>query len=325
MALSSSSLFHFTKGGPEVLKSILLNGFRVSYCEEAPLSAYIDHRESEAGPYLTKPSIMGGGAPFSTTIMVPMICFCDIPLSNIKDHVKKYGKYAIGVEKKWGIKHKLNPVFYIARNSLIAGAIQTDSKQTERNYSKQLNFQQPYQFDLNLFDYDSDNDEIIDHLGKVYTLNNLYLKPLGEYDYSYEDQAVVLKYYQDEKEWRYIPPRPYLTVINHRHSNSNHVQLNPWRDLFVSSYWKHRKFYPNVPFSIEDITRHDEEVKQPKFSPYSNLPFSLEEITFIIVEKESEIANLSKFLLSEFADKPGIFSVLTKLISFERMEQDIFI
>lgn len=34
------------------------------------------------------------------TKSLPMICFCDMPLSNISDHVEVYGHYAIGFNKK---------------------------------------------------------------------------------------------------------------------------------------------------------------------------------------------------------------------------------
>jgi hypothetical protein len=50
----------------------------------------------------------------------PMISFCDLPLSLAKDQFSKYGNYAIGLSKEWGVANKLNPVIYIEQNSGIA-------------------------------------------------------------------------------------------------------------------------------------------------------------------------------------------------------------
>eukprot|EP01034_Spumella_vulgaris_P011525 gene11525-14663_t len=44
----------------------------------------------------------------------PMVCFCDIPLSRIDEHVGFYGSYGLGLSREWGIRAGLNPVQYIA-------------------------------------------------------------------------------------------------------------------------------------------------------------------------------------------------------------------
>jgi len=50
-------------------------------------------------------------------VAIPMVCFCDIPLSQITNHSKQYGNYGIGLEKKWGKKRGVTPVTYYHDNS----------------------------------------------------------------------------------------------------------------------------------------------------------------------------------------------------------------
>ena len=92
MVLSSNSLFHFTSK-IDYLEDILTNGFWPRYCRE-----------------------YGWGGNFDFAL--PMVCFCDIPLSQIKEHVKFYGEFGIGVSKNWVKNYKtISPVQYIASSS----------------------------------------------------------------------------------------------------------------------------------------------------------------------------------------------------------------
>ena len=76
----SDTLFHFTKN-INTLKNILQNGFWPRYCLED-----FNWYNAELG-----------------YIAYPMVCFCDIPLSRINEHVKFYGDYGIGLTKNWGL------------------------------------------------------------------------------------------------------------------------------------------------------------------------------------------------------------------------------
>lgn len=46
-----------------------------------------------------------------------MVCFCDIPLSQVSTHMDHYGSYGIGLSKTWGISKGISPVIYIHENS----------------------------------------------------------------------------------------------------------------------------------------------------------------------------------------------------------------
>lgn len=89
MAISSNTLFHFTKD-LDTIKYILNDGyFWPIYCIE------YDKGPDENDYYDA----------------LPMVCFCDIPLSQISDHIADYGKFGIGISKQWG-KEKISPVVY---------------------------------------------------------------------------------------------------------------------------------------------------------------------------------------------------------------------
>jgi len=93
----SHTLFHFTKS-VESLKSILKDGFWPRYCLEDfnwynPQTGYISY---------------------------PMVCFCDIPLTRLEEHVRFYGEYGVGLTKRWGVSNGLSPVIYLSQTSPVS-------------------------------------------------------------------------------------------------------------------------------------------------------------------------------------------------------------
>lgn len=96
MGLSSNSLIHLTRS-KEFLIGILKEEFRFKYC--------VEQVKTNHGKF---------------NLAVPMVSFFDVPLSEIKKHLA-YGKYGIGLKKKWGEKKGLNPVLYIDAKSTLGG------------------------------------------------------------------------------------------------------------------------------------------------------------------------------------------------------------
>ena len=84
MAVSSNTLFHFTRDYDTLTKILKGMSFWPRYCQE-----------------------FGWNSGFA----VPMTCFCDIPLSQIKNHIDTYGSYGIGMSKEFAIKNEINPIF----------------------------------------------------------------------------------------------------------------------------------------------------------------------------------------------------------------------
>src|ERR1035437_1023729 len=101
--LSANTLFHFT-GSFENVVSILTTEFRPRYSLE------------DFGMVLS-----GGAEPHERA--APMVCFCDIPLSQTAKHMTTYGDYAIGLSKEWGINKGISPVLYIVAGSLVSQAL----------------------------------------------------------------------------------------------------------------------------------------------------------------------------------------------------------
>lgn len=55
-------------------------------------------------------------------IAYPMVCFCEIPLSRITEHVAFYGEFGLGLTREWAETNGLNPVLYIAGSNQVAEA-----------------------------------------------------------------------------------------------------------------------------------------------------------------------------------------------------------
>jgi|ERR1017187_2565658 hypothetical protein len=94
--ISSSVLLHFTKS-MDCLKGILKNGFFPRYCPEYTLEPGDRRAASQRRPPMHA---------------VPMVSFCDLPMSLIRKHLSEYGPYGIGVAKAWGLKSGVAPVIY---------------------------------------------------------------------------------------------------------------------------------------------------------------------------------------------------------------------
>ena len=104
--ISSNSLFHFTPRA-EYLIGILTNDFHPRYCyEEISLTSSEEIKATK-----------------KVQCAIPMVCFCDIPLGQIKNHIKTYGSYGLGMTKEWGIKMNLNPLIYLNQNSQLSNSI----------------------------------------------------------------------------------------------------------------------------------------------------------------------------------------------------------
>ena len=164
--ISSNTLFHFTN--LTNLIGILKNEFHPKYSIE---TYYERDRESyKAG--------------------IPMVCFCDIPLAQVEEHLRVYGKYGIGMTKKWAKNNRLNPVLYLESHSVLLEQIHSVLSHNYEDLKALIklggshigSFRKDRQSLLNIF---------------------MHTKPFDGY-HERGGRKEYKKFY-NEREWRYVP------------------------------------------------------------------------------------------------------------------------
>lgn len=285
MSKSSNSLFHITREF-STLKSILSNkALFGSYCKETL-------------------SYNGERVP----LIIPMICFCDIPLTTISNH-SAYGKYGIGLKKEWGIRNKLNPVLYMEKESALSESLiksLTGSLKTVNLISDLITLEQDRIKGIDLENIPAEEKlrKKIPYISKIknlasisdsvnFTIYSLYFTK--HYQDDLERSGEVIKNYRfyDEREWRYIPEFQ-CAVCELRRTEDEYKQ---WRGT----------------------TEQKPVLKEVK------LTFDCSDIEYVIVEKneeKKEIIDLIKKLASDSCPPEEIESLYTKIISFEQIKND---
>lgn len=158
MGLSSNTIIHFTNTKEE-LEGILTNNFNVHYCKEA---------------------ITLNNKPL--TFYVPMVSFCDIPLSEVKSHISRYGAYGLGLTKEWAERNGLNPVLYLEKNSDLSKSYRTA-----------------------YFDYCGGGKLVKDLDEHEKCIVNI-LRYIKNYQNDLKRNEIIKNYrFSDEREWRYVP------------------------------------------------------------------------------------------------------------------------
>lgn len=160
--LSANTLFHFTRS-LENMESILKNNFYPRYCME------------------NLEDVIPVG--LRQQVAIPMVCFCDIPLSQIKNHINSYGRYAIGLSKDWAKKVGINPIMYVDGDSHATSLMRQAINSLK---SKEGDVKDAYMNTVAFVSYI-----------KKYKGN--------DWDWNKENFNGELKRFYDEREWRYVP------------------------------------------------------------------------------------------------------------------------
>jgi hypothetical protein len=168
MPISTDNIFHFTNKIDHIY-SILSNDFRPHFSLEDLNVIMPKGRESE-----------------HLKFAIPMVSFCDIPLSQTLRHMVAYGEYGIGLKKEWGMENGISPVIYTYQGAsmssklyeLIAKISQLPNLLPSQNPS----------------------------LDEFHDLSN-YVKPYEGKPIHRERKDMTIRYY-DEREWRFVPRLP---------------------------------------------------------------------------------------------------------------------
>jgi hypothetical protein len=258
-------LFHFC--GKEAMFGILENTFKVSYARERII-----------------------GASQSREIGVPMVSFCDLKLSEVSNHMNKYGHYGIGLTKEWANRNGLNPVLYISAHSPFTDGL---IKGLDGIHAHRRKFKGNGDYNELTTDYMN--------IFNTYRYVKNYEAPLSR-----KGRKEIKKYrFADEREWRYVPP-----LDNSSLSHSLHNDLN-------------RQVIPFVPIS----SIKTEKLKRELNSSISHigLPFEPEDIRYLIVERDDEISGLITHLeLVKGRFSPDTLNRLkSRILTAEQINLDI--
>jgi hypothetical protein len=194
ITISANSLFHFTNNISNLI-GILTNNFFPRYSLEN-YSAFYTQSMAKRLKLIN--------------IAIPMVCFCDIPLSSIRNHIKVYGRYAIGLSKEWGERKNISPVMYALNNSISAKVISNSLSATEKCFYKSIkHLGERYAGNTN---YKEDKkDKLIDtlsvELGRVQSGLIAIMAFTKNYSGTFHHGGKRYRNvcFYDEREWRYVP------------------------------------------------------------------------------------------------------------------------
>ncbi|MFZ4439761.1 MAG: abortive infection system antitoxin AbiGi family protein [Syntrophales bacterium] len=197
--ISANTLFHFTSNIDNLI-GILTNNFYPRYCLE------------DYSVFYTKD--MAKRLKYSN-IAIPMVCFCDIPLSSIRNHINVYGRYAIGLSKEWGKKKHISPVMYALSNSISSKVIRKSLSTIEKCIHKSNKHLETLYSNNPTYKQDK-KDKLIDILSNELARVDSGLLDIMAFTKNYKGTFLRNgKQYRnvcfyDEREWRYVPDERFL-------------------------------------------------------------------------------------------------------------------
>ena len=270
----TSSLFHYTSS-IDKLQSILLKGLIPNYCKE-DLSTSRNPQDC---------------------IGIPMVSFCDIPLTRTTQFTSRYGNYAIGLSKEWALLKKVNPILYIEDENILS------SLKFYKNFEgflkdrieKRGGTTESMPISLTL----GEHPEIADffHYHSTHSANMIINGFIKKYTGSHNGVEQVN---YEENEWRYVVSENGDT---------------PWM-WSADEYEKWRGVNKNKPEPSDKMKEH-------------RILFEVKDITHLLVHRDSDIETMINYIEKQIyvsqdyelshEDKCLLYS---KLISMERIGKD---
>lgn len=285
--ISANTLFHFTDDISNLL-GILKNNFYPRYSLEDYSAFYTKSMRERLSYY---------------NIAIPMICFCDIPLSSIRNHINIYGKYAVGLTKEWGENNNISPVMYALENSVSAKMIRRTFSRSEKcihlsnqHFDKLLSKNPNYKLDS--------KDRLIDRFSlELARIDNRLLEIMAftkKYKGTFSRNGKKLRNvcFYDEREWRYSPDDKLLFD----NQIPSHITKEQYLDV-------------NLRQSAND------KLERPDYM----LKFTPADIRYIIVSSNDEILPMVDRVYEIKGDKYShndLKLLATRIISMEQILED---
>lgn len=290
--INASSLFHFTRRF-DTLQSIVKNGLRFSYAYEMYSHEMLSKIRLTPGSKSMEEGQIG--------VAIPMISFCDIPITRASVHMDKYGEYAIGFDKKTMLEVYdliMNPVLYVSSDKLRKSlddfcSLYSDSKNDMLNSmislakkGKSAKSKEVYGLITSFVERKFDMGFILGLIKPAYDLSNNYC-------------------YYDEREWRIFWPN-----INSKNKG--------WKWGVSQEEYDKNKNEWNKQLAIE---------KNNYITFCEGLLASA--ITHIVVKKEAQIPRMIETLLTsktilgnrDISEEERLF-LISKVTSLERIGLD---
>lgn len=312
----SSSLFHFTKE-EKTFKSILENGLRYSFAYESFPESIVNNLFCHGLFPISDDSETYKEMGYA----LPMISFCDIPLTRVECHSKRYGKFAIGISKDYLCEvysEFINPVIYADSTSVISAF-----KHLTRSQGiaiKSLSLLSQYNAEFNAIDilkqqtYGNETmaaiiEQLPPALKELYdfaveadmsvkTLISL-LKPTYGINVDGENQC-----FYDEHEWRAIYPDLHDSAFEWQVIH-NHAEYKSYKERLNDALNYEENAFIDIPENSYNFITHLI-VPEEKDIPY---------ITNIIANNDKLMGNFN-------IDSSHRQHLISKVTSFERILND---
>ncbi|WP_024783933.1 abortive phage resistance protein AbiGI [Streptococcus mutans] len=225
---------------------------------------------------------------------IPMTCFCDIPLHQIRYHAegnpsspkdKGYGKFSIAFHKSFGIKKGIQPIHYLNEKSI-------NVEELTNTMNLLLN---P---DIDGINRDSETNYILTNF--IFEYIRIIKPYYGKMKRRDKDNniQVVKKNFQDEHEWRYIPKlKP----------NELPLMLIDEEDILVEEV---KNIYTNsVPLTTKGV-----------------LNFDVEDVRYIFVDTVQNRDKLIKFIKKKRKGKRLSSQdkdiLISKIMVYDELKED---
>jgi len=213
-----------------------------------------------------------------------MVSFCDLPLSQVRTHLRIYGNYGIGLRKDWGKANGVSPVLYSYRESSFLDHLR---KVIHEN-----------------LDEGSRNEPLNP---KFYRRVFGILSFLKQYegDFKRRDQDYPNLRFYNEREWRYVPD-----TIPEDLQQRQRPEYKDLSECLISEEF-------NDPITLQENNRS---IAQDFF----RIKFQPKDIKYIIVADENEIGTMIHSIhdIKDKYSKDDLDLLTSRIISSQQIKDD---